>query len=135
MLHIDNAVEGIVKAAQRGTPGAAYFLTDGTPETFKSFVTNMVQRFVEPPTQSYPSAAVWGITTIAEMACNVLGCTPATSRAEMIVVGQEHSVNDSKARSELGYQAHRKPADGFAELPTWRPDLLISNKEQQKSEV
>ena len=135
MLHIDNAVEGIIKAAKRGTPGAAYFLTDGKPETFRSFVTHLVQDFAELPTQSYPSAVVWGITTIAEMACNILGCTPATSRAEMMVVGQEHSVNDSKARSELGYQAHRTPTDGFAELPLWNPDLLISNKEQHKSEV
>ena len=29
--HVDNAVEGLVLAAQRGTPGGVYFVTDGRP--------------------------------------------------------------------------------------------------------
>ena len=36
--HVDNTVEGLVLAAERGTPGNAYFVTDGSPVVFREFV-------------------------------------------------------------------------------------------------
>ena len=53
--HLDNTVEGLVLAADRGTPGAAYFVTDGAPVVFREFVTALLAtRGVEAPGGSIP---------------------------------------------------------------------------------
>src|SRR3954471_6929263 len=40
--HVDNVVEGLRLGAQRGAPGAAYFVTDGEPQVFRDFVTRLL---------------------------------------------------------------------------------------------
>ena len=37
--HVENTVEGLVLAAERGHPGNAYFVTDGSPVVFREFVS------------------------------------------------------------------------------------------------
>ena len=41
--HVDNVVEGMVLAAEKGRPGEAYFVTDGEPVVFREFVTAMLR--------------------------------------------------------------------------------------------
>src|SRR6476469_2665430 len=41
--HVDNVVEGLVLAAEKGRPGEAYFLTDGEPVVFREFVSAMLR--------------------------------------------------------------------------------------------
>ena len=41
--HVDNVVEGLVLAAEKGRPGEAYFVTDGEPVIFREFVTAMLR--------------------------------------------------------------------------------------------
>src|SRR4029077_3813140 len=54
--HVDNVVEGLVLAAEKGRPGEAYFLTDGEPVVFREFVTAMLEtQGVEPPDRSLPA--------------------------------------------------------------------------------
>jgi nucleoside-diphosphate-sugar epimerase len=53
--HVDNCVEGLVLAADKGTPGAAYFVTDGEPVEFRAFTTALLAaRGVTPPDGSVP---------------------------------------------------------------------------------
>ena len=40
--HVDSTVEGLVLAAERGRPGNAYFVTDGSPVVFREFVTALL---------------------------------------------------------------------------------------------
>ncbi len=41
-FHVDNVVEGVLRAAERGAPGAVYFLTDGEPVELRAFLTDML---------------------------------------------------------------------------------------------
>src|SRR3954453_5971455 len=41
--HIDNTVEGLVLAAERGKPGAVYFVTDGEPVVFREVVSELMR--------------------------------------------------------------------------------------------
>jgi nucleoside-diphosphate-sugar epimerase len=50
--HVDNVVEGILLAAERGAPGEIYFLTDGEPADFRDFLTRSWR-----PTASIPVLA------------------------------------------------------------------------------
>jgi nucleoside-diphosphate-sugar epimerase len=48
--HVDNVVEGLVLAGEKGRPGEAYFVTDGEPVVFREFVTELLRtQGVEPP--------------------------------------------------------------------------------------
>jgi nucleoside-diphosphate-sugar epimerase len=40
--HIDNTVEGLMLAAERGSPGGVYFVTDGEPVVFRDFITRLL---------------------------------------------------------------------------------------------
>src|SRR3954465_131389 len=53
--HIDNTVEGLVLAAERGQPGGVYFVTDGEPVVFREFVSELIRtQGIEPPTRTIP---------------------------------------------------------------------------------
>ncbi len=41
--HVDNVVEGLILAAEKGRPGEAYFVTDGEPVVFREFVTALLR--------------------------------------------------------------------------------------------
>ena len=55
ITHVENVVEGLLLAAERGHPGEAYFVTDGDPVVFREFISQMLEaRGVEPPTRTVP---------------------------------------------------------------------------------
>ena len=55
--HVENVVEGLLLAGEKGRPGEAYFVTDGAPVVFREFISEMLEaRGVTPPTRSVPAA-------------------------------------------------------------------------------
>src|SRR3954464_12022921 len=62
--HVDNAVEGLVLAAQRGEPGGVYFVTDGRPVVFRDFVTRLIEtQGVTPTGRSVPAPVANAVAT------------------------------------------------------------------------
>ena len=54
--HVDNAVEGLMLAAERGAPGGVYFVTDGEPVVFREFVARLIEtQGVTPTGRSVPA--------------------------------------------------------------------------------
>src|SRR3954452_25604504 len=48
--HVENVVEGLLLAAEKGRAGEAYFVSDGEPVVFRQFVSEMLRtQDVEPP--------------------------------------------------------------------------------------
>ena len=59
--HVDNAVEGLLLAAERGRHGEAYFVTDGEPVVFRAFVSELIStQGLQPPGRSLPDWAARG---------------------------------------------------------------------------
>jgi nucleoside-diphosphate-sugar epimerase len=117
--HVDNAVHGLVLAADRGTPGAAYFVTDGAPVAFREFVTALLAtRGVEAPEGSVPRPPVAAAARAAEAAWRLLplrGAPPLT-RFAVWIASLECTLDDSRARAELGYEPVVTREDGLAAL-------------------
>jgi len=110
--HIDNVVEGILLAAERGKPGEIYFLTDGEPVEFRGFLTQLLATYgAEPGDRSIP---LWLARTIA--ATTGWMKQPPVTRTAVALIGQEVTVIDAKARRELGYTSHVSRERGIAEL-------------------
>jgi nucleoside-diphosphate-sugar epimerase len=117
--HVDNAVEGLVLGAWRGTPGNAYFVTDGDPVVFREFVTQMLAtQGVEAPTRSIPSAVARALAVAGETAWRTLPLPgrPPLTRLAYWISAQECTIKTDKARDQLGYRPIRSTPEGLEQL-------------------
>jgi nucleoside-diphosphate-sugar epimerase len=114
-----NVVEGLLLAARKGTPGEAYFVTDGEPVVFREFVSDLLRtQGVEPPTRTLPGWVGAALVGVGERAWRLLPLpgSPPLSRFAYWVLTQECTIDDSKAQAELGYSPIVSRQRGLAEL-------------------
>jgi nucleoside-diphosphate-sugar epimerase len=117
--HVDNVVEGLIAGAERGRPGEAYFVTDGEPVVFREFVTKMLAtQGVDAPSRTLPTGVARAAAIVGEAAWRALPLKgePPVTRTMVWLSAQEVTVDDSKARSELGYRPVVSIEDGLAGL-------------------
>jgi len=110
--HVDNVVEGILLAAERGRPGEIYFLSDGEPADFRDFLTQVLATYgVDPGARSIPR---W----LARATAALTGWMkqPPVTRTAIALIGHEVTVVDAKARRDLGYTSHVSREQGLAEM-------------------
>lgn len=111
--HIANVIEGAFLAAERGTPGQIYFLTDGEPVDFRDFVTKLLatQGCDASTSRSVPRWAAKLVATLTGWMKH-----PLVTKTAIALVGGEVTVVDAKARRELGYTGGMTIDAGLAEL-------------------
>jgi nucleoside-diphosphate-sugar epimerase len=117
--HVDNCVEGLLLAAEKGQGGEVYFLTDGEPVEFRAFITELLRtQGVDAGDKSVPPGLARAAASVTEAVWKLLGlkAAPPLSRTELLLVGQEVTVSDAKARRELGYQGRKSREEGLREL-------------------
>lgn len=117
--HVDNCVEGMLLAAEKGQGGEVYFLTDGEPVEFRAFITELLRtQGVDAGDKSVPPGLARAAASLTEAVWKLLGlkAAPPLSRTELMLVGQEVTVSDAKARRELGYQGRKSREEGLREL-------------------
>jgi nucleoside-diphosphate-sugar epimerase len=117
--HVDNTVEGLLAAAEHGRGGRAYFVTDGDPVVFREFVSELIAtQGVTPPEGTVPTPVARALAAAGETAWKLLplpGVPPLTRFASW-VASQECTLDDSRARSELGYAPVKTREQGMREL-------------------
>jgi nucleoside-diphosphate-sugar epimerase len=110
--HVDNCVEGLLLAAERGKPGEIYFVTDGAPSEFRTFITRLLASAgVTAPDKSIPHWLAHAVV-VATMWMK----RPPLTRTAFSLMAHEVTVDDSKARRELGYAGKKSLDEGFAEM-------------------
>ena len=117
--HVRNVCEGIRLALQRGGAGQVYFLTDGEPVLFRDFIGKLIRsQGVEPGERSAPMWVADMLAASGEAAWRMLKLhgEPPLTRTAVNLFFREVTVNDTKARRELGYQPVISVAEGLAEL-------------------
>ncbi|HEU5074437.1 MAG TPA: NAD-dependent epimerase/dehydratase family protein [Polyangiaceae bacterium] len=117
--HVENVVEGIGLALERGRGGEAYFLTDGEPTEFRSFITALLAtQGVEAPVASLPRPVAKVLARVLEGAWRGFGLAgePPLTRTLVLLMGEEVTVSDAKARRELGYLGSMSRERGLAEM-------------------
>jgi nucleoside-diphosphate-sugar epimerase len=118
--HVDNAVEGMVLAADKGKPGAAYFVTDGDPIVFREWIEKLLAtRGVEAPDKSVPRPVAAAAAAGGEALWKLLRRTekpPPVTRMAYWVSGLECTLDDSAARRELGYEPVITREQGLTDL-------------------
>lgn len=117
--HVDNVVEGILAAAAHGRGGEVYFLTDGEPVRLREFLSaQLATQDVAAPKGTLPYCLARAVAVVAETAWGWLPLPgdPPLDRMTVALLGQECTVDDARARRELGYTAHVDQATGLAGL-------------------
>jgi nucleoside-diphosphate-sugar epimerase len=110
--HVANAVEGVLCAAERAARGGVYFLTDGAPVEFRSFIGDLLRAAgAEPGEGNLPR---WVAQVIAALTAFLPN--PPITRTALALVSHEVTVNDARARRELGYTGKKSIPEGLAEL-------------------
>jgi nucleoside-diphosphate-sugar epimerase len=110
--HVKNVVEGVLLAAEKGRPGEIYFLTDGEPVEFRAFMTDLLAtQGVDPGARGVPK---W----VARATAGATGWmkSPPVTRTAIALIAHEVTVDDSKARRELGYVGKVTREEGLAEM-------------------
>jgi nucleoside-diphosphate-sugar epimerase len=115
--HVDNVVEAVQCALERGKGGRAYFITDQEKQTFREFVASLasVQGLSIGKLRSMP---YWFGLTLGRLMDAVWVILrkdgdPPVSRSMVRMIGREFSVNDAAARHELGYIGRTSRASGL----------------------
>ncbi|HTO28143.1 MAG TPA: NAD-dependent epimerase/dehydratase family protein [Devosia sp.] len=114
--HVDNVIEAIGCALERGTGGRAYFINDRETLTFRDFVRIVasVENLSIDRLPSMPYGVAFfvgwlleGVWTMARRAGD-----PPLSRSMVRMIGREFATSDAAARRELGYEGKTLLADG-----------------------
>lgn len=119
--NITNLVDGAMLAADKGRPGEIYFITDGPPTAFEDFYTRMVatQGRKMPQNWRVPTAIAWAVVSLLEsipfLAYAKSWGEETFTRQMLCLLAQEVTVDDSKARRELGYKSITVD-EGLAEM-------------------
>ena len=118
--HVDNAVEGMVLAADKAPAGRAYFVTDGEPIVFRDWITKLLAtQGVEAPGRSVPKPVAAALAAGSETVWRLLRRTsspPPLTRMAYWVSGLECTLDDSAARRDLGYVPVITREQGLADL-------------------
>ncbi|MEW5848129.1 MAG: NAD-dependent epimerase/dehydratase family protein [Myxococcota bacterium] len=117
--HVANVCEGLMAAAERGRPGEIYFLTDGEPVEFRGFMTAMLKtQGVDPGNGSIPRWLAYAAASTAEAVWRTfhLAGAPPVTRTAVLLVGEEVTVSDAKARREIGYVGRMTREEGLRQM-------------------
>lgn len=117
--HVANVCEGLLLAAERGRGGEVYFLTDGAATEWRGFITALLRtQGLEPGDRSLPRSLARAIAWSGELAWRTfrLKGAPPLTRTTVRLIGEEVTVNDAKARRELGYASAMSRESGLAAM-------------------
>jgi len=115
--HVDNVVEAVQCALDRGVGGRAYFINDRERQTFREFIAMLAGlqglSIDTAPSMPYRLAFTLGGLLEAAWAVMLRKDDPPLSRSMVRMIGREFSTNDAAARRELGYVGRVSRADGL----------------------
>ena len=116
--HVENVIEGMLLAAERGGRGEVYFLSDGAPVVFKHWMSDMLAtQGLQAPDRSLPFGVARALGWATDRVWSLLGKSePPISDVVVALIGQECTVVDDKARRELGYVGKVSMSQGMAGL-------------------
>lgn len=123
--HVANLCEGLLLAARHGRPGEAYFVTDGESAVYRDFLTaELATLGITPPTRSVPRPLARAAAVVCDAIWNSLRLSgpPPVSRLLVALFGSPVTINDAKARRELGYVGRVSREQGLAEMSDNPPD-------------
>lgn len=118
IVHVDNVIEAVQVALDRGEGGRAYFVNDHGKTTFREFIAMIAatQSVSIDKVRSIPYRLAFALGRLMEIgaAFTFSRSDPPLSRSLVRMIGREFTTNDAAARRDLGYQGNISRAQGVA---------------------
>ncbi|MBP2563192.1 nucleoside-diphosphate-sugar epimerase [Neorhizobium galegae] len=117
--HVDNLCHALILAADRGSGGETFFVSDGEDTTLKSFLTRLLgSRGVAPRDRSVPFGLAWAVAGLMGAVWRAFRRKgePPITRQMLRLIGKDFTIDISRARLELGYGPLISPADGMSRM-------------------
>lgn len=121
LVHATDLAEGTVRAREHGRPGARYYLAGGPPVTTAQLVDSIARGLGRKALRvDVPSGMLKAAVSVAEAWARTTG-RPARLTRERLGdwLEQNWTVDDSRARAELGYAPRVSLEAGIAETARW----------------
>jgi len=118
-VHVFNLAEAVMAAFKNGKGGEAYFITDGDRRSVKTtFKSILNAQGLEPGDKVLPRGVAVFAANLVERIWKTFGLKSRPPVAPLMIrlMGTEFSVDDSKARRELGYKNVVNFEEGIAEM-------------------
>lgn len=116
--HVDNVVEALVCALERGTGGRAYFIRDSDRTTFREFVAGLakLRGLSIDKLRSVPYRLAFLMGRLMELGAILTFSRrdPPLTRTMVRLIGREFTLDDAAARRELGYIGKVSRTEGLA---------------------
>jgi nucleoside-diphosphate-sugar epimerase len=114
--HVDNVIEAIQCALERGTGGRAYFINDQETRTFRELIAMIASlqnlSIDKLGSMSYRFAFTIGRLMELLAATTFRKSDPPMSRSMVRMIGRPFTTSDAAARRELGYVGKVSRAEG-----------------------
>ncbi|MAD36559.1 MAG: 3-beta hydroxysteroid dehydrogenase [Tistrella sp.] len=123
--HVDNVVEALICALDRGEGGRAYFIRDPENTTFRAFIDGLakLQGLSIDTLRSVPYGAAFFMGRMMELGARVRRSDqdPPLSRTMVRLIGSPFTIDDSAARRDLGYVGRVSRLEGLASYGVGQP--------------
>jgi len=120
MIHVDDAVQGILLAAAKGRIGEIYLMTNAKSEPFDRIRKILQEALgVRRPSLFIPEWLALGGASLTEKAFSLLGKASPVTRKNIESTLADRVFSIKKAKEELGFEPNKDPEKGLAETVRW----------------
>ncbi len=118
-VYIDDLVASIVLALERGEPGRAYTVWDGSPVSFEDYFTRLAAVAGGKPPRKLPRPLLTAIAGTAELVAKARGVPPAFGRHGITLVDRRGTASNASAREGLGWEPRVGLDEGLRRSGDW----------------
>lgn len=120
LIHVQDAVDGLLLAAENGKPGEIYLITNRQSEPFDR-IRKIIQDALgsRKPTVYIPEWGALALASLIEKSFFLIGKHPPVTRKNMESTLADRVFSVEKATRELGFNPKVDPADGLRDTVLW----------------
>jgi dihydroflavonol-4-reductase len=120
LIHVEDAIDGLLLAAEKGVPGEIYLITNKHSEPFDR-IREIIQESlgIRKRALYVPEWAALAMASLMEKTFGLIGKTPPVSRKNMESTLADRVFSIEKASTELGFNPGIDPAEGLRKTVLW----------------
>jgi len=120
LIHIDDAVDGLLAAMERGKAGQIYLITNSQSEPFDILVRIIQEALgVSSMSMPVPEWVALNAASVIEWLSNIIGKTPTVTRKNIESTLADRVFSIEKAQRELGFEPRVDPEKGLKDTVLW----------------
>lgn len=120
LLYVENLVDGLILA---GTKDAAknnlYFFRDDWDVTWEQYLTDLGSIIGKKPSINIPFRLAWIAADISEKIYAPFHIRPPATRAAVAIMGRNLDVDNTKAKTELGWKTRISYEEAMKTIEAW----------------